>query len=824
MQDFQSTNDSMISLDFSDEKSQPAHTHSDIELFYVLQGEIRVQTGESEFLLRQDDFIIINSNTEHSHWAASDVLYASFFINYYKLCQRLGANQVILSCHSALEKNRPSYIDVQSIIQYIFNQYSQYPNSKVCDNFLLTALYYRLLSVLINNFRVLSRPSPISAKEEADETRIDKIQSFIQNNYKAPITLDELARTLFLSPAYLSKYIRKHFQMNYMSLLNSIRLSSAVDDIKTTDKSITRVSQDNGFPNMSSFNRLFKAKYGATPSAFAAKIRSQAPKSVRSPKTSSDLTKRVHKYFESHFPDTTLGRHVVCILADTEKRQRYLKSWSRMINIGPLSDLLIFDMGEQLLTMRKELGFEYVRFSDLYASIMFLENGKSYNFTKLDRLFDFFVNNDMRPYIELGFKPVLVLRSAGKSINFIVSRQREILFKSPAEYEYFLSSFIKHYSNRFGLEEVEKWFFEQWIDPRQAIREEDYRNYFEMFEAAYHALKSLSPNIRIGGGGLSIYNSDSALNAYLEDKNSESSVSPQMFSTTDDHLAFLNAWRKRPCHPDFFSMYSYPYNNTIGYIQNHTSMKEQALSMRAAIEDAGFTIPEFHISEWSFTVSDRNTLNDSCFKSAYIIKNALENMQLVDVMGYWYASDLVSEFTDTDLILNGSGGLISTGGIKKPAYFAFDFLNRMEKYLLCNEEHCAITSNGRDSYTIICHNYRKPNFRYALKAEDKIGISEHKNLFESNEKIRLQFQIKNVKNGDYLIRTYSLNDANGSVQSEWVKLGLLKNMNKEDIDYLKRICTPRITIKSCTVKDNTLMIDTVLDVQEIQYIHLTYNN
>ncbi len=44
---------------------------------------------------------------------------------------------------------------------------------------------------------------------------------------------------------------------------------------------------------------------------------------------------------------------------------------------------------------------------------------------------------------------------------------------------------------------------------------------------------------------------------------------------------------------------------------------------------------ECHISEWGFSVSNRNILNDTVFKAAYIVKNCINIIGQVDVLAYW---------------------------------------------------------------------------------------------------------------------------------------------------------------------------------------------
>ena len=798
MQNFHLHDGSIARFGFYDNIKQPVHVHTNIEVFYLLEGEIDFQAEGVTYNLGSDSMLIVNPGVKHSHVVSSDALdtlYVCLHLNYLELCRRLGLEHISFNCNTALLHD-DWHKKLRALLKRILN-YRNAAEPKG-ENLYLESLYFHLLSVLVNHFLDDAPEDSVRTTNLEENIRVEKIRSFIQSNYKNPISLVELADKLYLSQSYLSKYIKKHFGMNFTDYLNSVRLAHAVEELQTTKKSITRIAADNGFPNTASFNRVYKEMYHNTPSVHAKATVPPKQQTKQRQKSDECPPEKVQSYFENHSPDNESGQSSLLkqVLADAEVRNTYTKSWNKMINIGPSSDLFISDTREHLMLIKQELGFEFVRFWDLYQSIMYLDIDSPqdrYNFTKLDRLFDFLIHNEMRPYIQLGFKPIQVMRSGDHDETFMIKEQRDILFESPSEYEDFLSAFIYHYSSRYGLDEVEHWYFEQWIDPRQTV-DGDYSSYFEMFEAAYRALKSVSPHLLLGSGGLSFQ------------KNT--------------YRTILQAWYGRSIHPDFFSAYCYPYTNT-PFGKPHICMKDQVSIIREAALDAGFKTPVIHVSEWNFTVSDRNILNDSCFKGAYIIKNIFETMSHVGFLGYWLASDLRSEFTDTNLILNGSGGILSRDGIKKPAYHAFYFLSRLGKYLLAQDENCYVTSDGHDNYTLVCHNYQQPNFKYFLKADDKQDISDLPNLFENN-RLYVQVRIEGVKNGLYMIKTNSINEVNGSVQNEWVRMGKVELLNNHEIDYLKKICVPRISIRTCDVRNSVLLIDLELTLHEIQCIHLTY--
>jgi len=800
MQNFNILNDSIMNFDFCEARNITEHFHLNIELIYVLEGELVLSIEDENFTMKRDDFIVINTNRKHSYVSTNEVLVAFIHINFREMYRYINVNKVTFSCNSTSDHS-DEYNKLKKVLYQIFNQYF---NKNGKGAVYLNSLYYEMLDLLINNFAIEKSNTNYKYTENDKDTRVSEIINFIYANYQREISLDELSQQLFLSTAYLSKYFKKKLGMNYKDYLNNIRLDYAVSEMKFSNKSILYIALDNGFPNTAAFNKVFKEKYHMTPSTYMKSIQKDVVTVLDPPDVKSDISEKIIKNLRYLEMKVINNQSYSTIVLDALNRRTYQKSWKKMINIGLGSDLLRSDIQKHILLLKKELDFEYVRFWDLYSPELLLdiksEDGK-YNFAKIDHIFDFFSENDIKPYIELGLKPTLLIRNTE---DYFVVRERENLFKNLEDYKKFLYALVTHFVKRYGMEEVDKWYFEQWNDPRYTVSE-SYLEYFDVFEAMYDTIKSISPQIKVGGGG---------------------------FQPSDENVTFeqvANLWKKRMCSPDFISLYSYPYVKGKSEAGNDSRRSKDpnythnlVLAAKDILQKNGFHNSELHISEWNFTISNRNWLNDNCYKGAYIMKNIIDVIGEADLLGYWVGSDLFSEYLDSHCILNGSGGLISKDGIRKPAFYAFSFMNQMGAYLLGGNENCVVTTNGHESYSIACHNYKHLNFKYYMKLEDITDIRQLHELFDNNEQLRLSFQIKHVKNGLYQMKTRTLNSFDGSVQDEWMKMGLSENLNKQEIDYLRQICTPHITIQTCEVTDGTLHFETVLQPLEIQYINLLY--
>lgn len=101
----------------------------------------------------------------------------------------------------------------------------------------------------------------------------------------------------------------------------------------------------------------------------------------------------------------------------------------------------------------------------------------------------------------------------------------------------------------------------------------------------------------------------------------------------------------------------------------HYMQKVKRYMAESGIEE---TYPVY-VTEWNLTISDRNYINDTCFKGAYVVKNILDCYPLCEGMALFQGSDRISEYYDSHDMLYGGTGIITKDGILKPAGFAFDF-------------------------------------------------------------------------------------------------------------------------------------------------------
>lgn len=122
--------------------------------------------------------------------------------------------------------------------------------------------------------RRLTAECVLEAKKQMNELDVDALEAiikskeFIKNHYSENITLDSVAKNVFMNSFYFSAFFKKHTGKNFKEYLNEIRLENAARMLMTTNLHLTEIAEKTGFKSLRSMNELFQKAYGETPAEY----------------------------------------------------------------------------------------------------------------------------------------------------------------------------------------------------------------------------------------------------------------------------------------------------------------------------------------------------------------------------------------------------------------------------------------------------------------------------------------------------------------------------------------------------------------------------
>ena len=790
-------NDFLLRLRVSRERSVSAYACENTEFFYLISGQMYLSGSAETMPLQEGDFFIIPAGQLHAFSAQEKVLYLVIEISA-RAAGRYDIDPGQFCCTVRMsEEQNPQNSKVRTLLGRLLNLYL---SEESADRLLYDSLCGEFLYHLYQYYRL-----PAASEPDEETIRKREIEVYIARNYAYPIRLSDLAEYMHFSSVYLSRYFKKLFGMNFLEYLTAYRLAAAKEDLETDSRrSVTQIALDNGFSNLNSFYSAFKAGCGGlSPAEYRAEKEAEAAER----KAEEEQVKVSLGAYLGTGENTEAGENTAApgeALREEEIRcsalqpgERYAKVWNRVINVGEVRDLLRSDFQKHVLMLHKELGFTHIRCWNLYADEFKMGIRRSreaqtdaYDFTVLDRAFDFLAENGIQLYLDLGIKPHLLLKG---QMRFVYGERRKDIFETSEEQNRFIRRFIRHYRRRYGTDELSGWYFEYWFDYENPAADA-IQAYEREFCTIRQIIRAEAPGAKVGGAG------------------------------DDPHV--LTRMPKMLSCADFISCYSYPDDegekdgsSEICIMQRDDYLQRQAGKLNALKERTAGA--ELHISEWSLSVSSRNMMNDSVFKAAYIVKNCLDSMDNVDILAYWLGTDLYAEFTDTGRVLFGGTGLITRQSICKPAWYAFWMLNRLGKYRVAQSENAIITKNSETDFYILCHNYKRLNLTYYSRPEETLKEEDYPLFFEDREEKTLTFHLTDLPCGDYQLSARFTNEEYGNAQQICAGADERKELTLNDIRFMQRRSMPHIIYEQYEVKeDGQLKFQVQLKPDEIRLLHV----
>lgn len=388
--------------------------------------------------------------------------------------------------------------------------------------------------------------------------------------------------------------------------------------------------------------------------------------------------------------------------------------WEHTVGSGHAPLALRADWQRQLRQCHEELGFRHVRFHDILSddmgTLMDEQNKLLYSFFNADQIFDFLLSIGMKPFVELSFMPSTL--SSGNTTVFHYEANVTPP-KDYAEWARFIARLIKHWVDRYGIDEVSTWFFEVWNEPNlKAFWTGTQDDYFKLYRVTVEAIKEVDDRLRIGGPA-------TAKNEWITE--------------------FVDFCDKNDLPADFVSTHHYP-TDALGSIGEDTET-QLAQSKRSILRGWAQDTHRkakgkpVYYTEWSSSSNPRDHLHDEPYTACVIIKTMMEARGLVQGYSYWTFSDIFEENYIPATAFQGGFGLLTLQGVAKPSYRAFEILHRLGiEELPVDGAHDTVdvwVVHGRDIVTVLLINHALP--RHPIEAESiqiiLTGLAAPRNVY-----------------------------------------------------------------------------------------------
>lgn len=115
---------------------------------------------------------------------------------------------------------------------------------------------------------VLSVTAYEQPQRPEDHRRLERVFSYILENYASSITLEDVANIANLTPGAFCRFFRQHTRKTFSTLLNEVRIEHACRHLRESKQTISQIAFSCGYTNLSNFNRQFKEITGMPPGEY----------------------------------------------------------------------------------------------------------------------------------------------------------------------------------------------------------------------------------------------------------------------------------------------------------------------------------------------------------------------------------------------------------------------------------------------------------------------------------------------------------------------------------------------------------------------------
>lgn len=257
----------------------PFHLHNeDIEIICLLNGSAEICDSAATYDLSYGDVHIFNCKDPHkicSNDPESVILTVHIDSTYYsQYFPHL--EDAYFICDTYGEANSYS-LDIRPLRFQLAKLYYAY--SGACRDLELESHARELLALLVSQFQQYvyepdeSKTAHIVRLQNLGRIcqnydRMYRIVDYVYDHYMEKLSLAQIADMEYLSPAHLSRYMKRTLGLTFSQLVSLTRCEMASVLLAATDKTVDQIALETGFSNRKHLALQFRKWYHKTPSQY----------------------------------------------------------------------------------------------------------------------------------------------------------------------------------------------------------------------------------------------------------------------------------------------------------------------------------------------------------------------------------------------------------------------------------------------------------------------------------------------------------------------------------------------------------------------------
>lgn len=249
------------------------HMHEFVEVSYIISGEAEHEVGGVSYPVCRGDVIVIGRFTPHTFrpktiaepFVAYDMMFTeSFFERGFCLGEDFSE-----MCATLFSKTENAISDIHltsaaGIGELLHKVYTEFYGKRRGYLDLIRAYSAEMI---IGIFRRLETEDSAGLSERL-RLAVRSTVSFLDENFRRHVTLEELSARIFFSKDYLNRIFRELMGMPIGTYLRELRLNEAKRLLRETDLTVSEIAAESGFGDVKALYTVFKRELKMTPGEY----------------------------------------------------------------------------------------------------------------------------------------------------------------------------------------------------------------------------------------------------------------------------------------------------------------------------------------------------------------------------------------------------------------------------------------------------------------------------------------------------------------------------------------------------------------------------
>lgn len=234
-----------------------SHTHPYFEIYYLEAGTRSVMVGERCYDITGSELIIVPPHLLHHSFTRDEAYYKRIVVYFdpaaVAYAQVLTQISKTPMTFRLAGESRAAVDSITAAMFEVQEKRGEYATER--------------MQLLMNQLLITIVQAEVTDSLVSRQDRMSQVVSYLGEHFADRITLENLAAQFYISSYHLCREFKRFTGTTIVTHLNQIRVARAQMLLQETRLSVTEISKQVGFANVTHFNRTFRQLTGTHPSS-----------------------------------------------------------------------------------------------------------------------------------------------------------------------------------------------------------------------------------------------------------------------------------------------------------------------------------------------------------------------------------------------------------------------------------------------------------------------------------------------------------------------------------------------------------------------------